>query len=92
MKVIGKDAFSLEAGMILFYDKRSRAFLAGLNRMDTFYWHNGKNSADDKAVFEKELSFNDAMAIAQIAANVAGLEVTTEDADYLIIFQLRKPQ
>ena len=92
MKVFGKEAFPLEPGMILFYDKRSKAFLTGLNRMDTFYWHKGKDGADDKVVFEKELSLGDAMAIAQIAANAAGLEVTTEDADYLIIFHLRKPQ
>jgi hypothetical protein len=92
MKTFENDAFPLEAGTILFYDKRSKAFLAGLNRMDTFYWHNSENHKDDKVIFENELSFSDAVTVAQIAANVAGLEISTEDAGCLIIFHLRQPQ
>ncbi len=84
--------FPLLPEMVLFYDKRSKAFMSGLSLAETYYWHNGSKDSDDKIVFEEQLSLNDAINVAKIAANVAGLEVSSEDFGNVVIFKLRRPQ
>jgi hypothetical protein len=91
MKDFQGGTFPLSPGMVLFYDKRNNAFMAGASLMDTLYWHNGQSDADDKMFFEQTLSVGDAMSIAQIAANIAGLEIQTEDIGHVIKFTLRSP-
>ncbi len=83
--------YALSPGAILFYDKRNGAFMAGENLMDTRYWHNGQSDADDKIFFERDLSVDEAISVAQIAANIAGLEIATEDIGHVIKFTLRAP-
>jgi hypothetical protein len=83
---------SLKDGSLLLYDKRTKSFSAGQNLMEVFYWHNKEDEAKDKIAFEKVLSLDEAKIIAQIAANIAGLEISAEEKGNLFIFHLHAAQ
>lgn len=89
MKDFKGRTFPLKNGMVIFYDRRTKAFLAGLSLMENFYWH-FTNKKSERVATEKCLSYRKSRFIAQLAASVAGLKISTgENKKDLFIFPLK---